>query len=774
MRLRAAWIAAIALVCVAPRPVRADDDDPLTGLSGARALEYAKELAAPGMKGRKTGFEGGRLIEEYLQSKLGELGLDPMDRDGIYLQNFTFGATQVEPPIGLTVGGEATVYGKDFVDLLYTGAGTVEGEVVFVGYGIRAKDRGWDDYEGVDVKGKVVLAIRGAPAARDAEFAQERQIGWKTALAADLGAAAFLICEGGTAIPGTIQEKFHRRALPALWVTSAVADRILVPRGRALAELKKSRDEGDPGRSFACGASAKVEVHGRFDPNAEGRNAMAGFHGRDPDVRGEVIIVGAHMDHLGVDANGRVFHGADDNASGSATLLHLAETLKKNRWRPKRTVVFVWFAGEEQGLVGSKHLVEDLPFPCTAIAAVLNMDMTGQGKPEIAIGGGEGYPALFAKARAFVPEPLRSTLKPFRVEGNSDHWPFYERGIPAFFALTQGEHPNYHQLGDVAENLKPECLEAAARVVGSMLVGLGEDPAPLVTGREVPSFVLREGSRVVEGPVCAKALADLLSAPKGAAVDRTALQAAGHAAVVLPVDDAGDSTVALARVREGARARPADAVLVTTSSELVNAARSGRTAIVARLHCARTAVAYPSVLATYRDLGVRWVAPFEPLPVLLGTPGSTAPAPTPEQRDAILDAAIAAKVIVDLTGLPKDALAPARARLGDRPATWRVTAPLAPDAAEAAKALAALRTALGPKTLLILSGGAEDPLLAQAALLGPEAEGLAPVLVVSEDTDRLEGLLAPASMDLAHPSGAARQRVRALFGGALAELLRRL
>lgn len=773
MRRRAAWTVALALSCLAVRPARAGDDGPLAGLTGARALAYAKEIAAPEMKGRKTGYEGGRLIEEYLQSKLGELGLDPMDRDGIYLQNFTFGATQVEPPIGLAVGGVETVYGKDFVDLLYTGAATVEGEVVFVGYGIRAKDRGWDDYDGVDVKGKVVLALRGAPASRDAEFAVERQIGWKSSLAADLGAAAFLVCEGTTAIPGTIQEKFHRPGLPALWVTSAVADGILAARCRTLGDLKRSRDAGDPGRSFACGTVAKVEVHGRFNPNAPGRNALAGFHGRDPDLRGEVIIVGAHMDHLGTDANGRVFPGADDNGSGSATLLLLAETLAKNGWKPKRTVVFTWFAGEEQGLVGSKHLVEDLPFPCTGIAAVINMDMTGQGKPEVSIGGGEGYPALYAKATGFVPEPYRSTLKPFRVEGNSDHWPFYERGIPAFFALTQGDHPNYHQVGDVPENLKPECLEAAARVVGSIVVGLGEDPAPLVTGREVGAFVLREGARVVEGPASAKAMGAVLDAPKGAVADRTSLQGAGHAAVVLAVDDTGDSSVALARVREAARARAADTVVVTTASDLVNAARGGRTAIVARMHCARTAVVFPAVLQTYRDLGIRWVAPFDRQAAAVGGQGGAVP-PAEAQRDAVLDAAIAAKVIVDLTGLPKDALAAARARLGDRPATLRVSGPLAVDAIEAGKALTALRTALGPNTLLVLSGGAEDPLLTQAALAAAEPDGLAPVLVASEDTDRLEGLLATASSDLADPNGASRKRVRALFGGAFAELLRRL
>src|SRR6185503_15223573 len=110
-----------------------------------------------------------------------------------------------------------------------------------------------------------------------------------------------------------------------------------------LADLRKGRDEGDPGRSFATGTKVRLEVHGRFAPEAEGRNALGGIPGRDPDLRNEVILVGAHMDYIGVDPTGQVFNGADDNASGTATLMMLAETLKKNRWKGKRTVVFAAF-----------------------------------------------------------------------------------------------------------------------------------------------------------------------------------------------------------------------------------------------------------------------------------------------------------------------------------------------------------------------------------------------------------------------------------------------
>ena len=761
-------VLAAALLAPTSRARAEDAEDPLAGLSGARALEFARELAADEMWGRKTGFGGGRKAETWMQSKLGELGLDPADPDGDYLDDFVFGSTEVVPPIALQVEGQDVRYGDDFVDLAYTGAAKAEAEVVFVGYGISAKDRGWDDYDGVDVKGKVVLAIRGAPTSREADFATERQIGWKSALAADRGAVAFLIAEGKDPVPGTIQEKFHRSTLPALWVASSVADRILEKRGRTLADLKTSRDGGDPGRSFGTGVSVRVEVNGRFHPKVLGHNAVAMMRGSDPDLRHEVVVVGAHLDHLGLDAAGRVFNGADDNASGSSSLLALAETLQRNRWRPKRTVVFAWFGAEEQGLVGSRSLARDPCFPHRAVVAMLNMDMTGQGKAEVNFGGGEAYPAQYALALSRLPEALRATTRPFRVDGNSDHWPFHERGVPAFFAHSAGDHPNYHKTTDDVENLKPECLEAVARVVGHALVALAEHEAPLATGREAAGYVLREGPRAVESPAVVQRLRDLVATTPASApaLDRAAFLAPGHAVVIVPVDERDDGLlVAWTRATAGLSARAKDVTLAQRASDLVNAARGGRTAVLPRVACAVAAAREPRVLSTLRDLGARWVEPF-----------ASAALPDVATRERVLDAAKAAGLVVDLTGLPGDALAAARARLGDHPVTYRVGAPLAADPAAAASALTDLRRALGPRAVVLVSGGAEAALLTPAAVAAPDDAALAPVAIVEADTARLEAALGVAPDELApyaDPESAPRARLRGWFGQALVDLFRR-
>ena len=775
---RLALLATLLSLGAATARVRADDDDPLRGLSGARALEFAKELSSDQMQGRRSGVSSGRRAEDWVVKLLGNMGVTPMDPDGLYVNAFSFGTSLVAPPIGLTVGEKAAEYGTDYVDLLYTGAGTVDAEVVFVGYGIAAPERGLDDYAGVDVKGKVALVLWGAPPARESEFTPERAIGYKSALAADRGAAAFLICEGANAVQGTIQDKNVRPNLPALWVRSALVDTILagpaptkppepgapavVP--KTLDSLKKELEAGTSSKSFATGTKVKVVVNAKYYANVEARNVIGGFNGADPDLRHEAIVVGAHLDHLGLDASGRVFNGADDNASGSSSLLMLLETLANNGWRPKRTVVFTWFAGEEQGLAGSKAMVADPVFVHKHIVAMLNMDMTGQGKPAVKLGGRDGYPALWNRMMKFVPAADLTVLNPFRVEENSDHWPFHERGIPAFFAVTDGDHPNYHQLGDDAVNLKPECLEAAARVVGRLLVGLAAIETPLHTGREAATYVLHEGARVVTGPASEKALAEMLARGGGVAADRTAFVDPGWSAVIVPVDERAPADGATwAKLEASIKRRVSEAVLIRTAGDLMGGPKAGRTAILPRYLCFDSARRSPMDFTALRAQGVRWIDPFDPAKPLADA-----------ERDAALAAAVAARMIVDLTGLPAAARGPARAALGAHPATLRVSAPLAADAKAAAAALEALRKALGPHTLVLLSGGAEVPVLSAEALAGAVDPASAPAAVVSEATAALEDLLASSSGELEDPRGALRLRVRSLFGGSIADLLRRL
>jgi hypothetical protein len=770
-------VAVAALATAARASCAAPAGDPLAGLSGARAKEIATELASDAMEGRKTGFPSGRRAEERVAALFREAGLRPAGDDGGWFHEFRFGTSDVAPPIGLSVGGVEIPYGAEgFVDLIHTGDGVARAEVVFVGYGISAPDRGWDDYADVDVTGKVVLALRGLPRAREGDFGEERAIGWKSSLAARRGAAGFLIAEGAGAVKGTIQERYHAAALPAAWVAETVADRILAPRGRTLAGLRRSRDDGDPGRSFGTGVAVRLEVHGRVLAEAVGRNVLGKVEGSDPALAREVVLLGAHLDHLGVDARGRVFNGADDNASGTAAVAHVAETLVRNGWAPRRTVVFCGFAAEEQGLEGSVALAKRGLVDGRVPVAMVNLDMAGLGTTRVALAGLESYPRLRERLRAGVGEEAWAGFGRGRAEPNSDHWPFLARGVPSVFAVTEGERPSYHRPEDDPEHLKPECLEAAARAVGRFVATLCDEPAPLLGREGLESRLLRESARLSWGPRATEALARW--AAPGGEDPREEAQTLGACGVVVDVSEDGDGpVVAIARLRalvdepkeaegprDGKDARGARGrwILVSSATDLGNALRGGRVAVLPRLVCPRSVAAFPGVLASFRALGYRLAAPF-----------SASSPPEDAHLDAVADAAAAAGVVVDATGLSEAALARMRARARDVRLLVRADAlPAGPDGDDA---LRRLRLAVGRPGVVVVPPTPAG--LLRAAVDGPEAAGdpRAAVLVASDDGDALAEMLKdvvaerPALREPDHPG---REALRSLLGDAWVSLLR--
>ena len=422
-------------------------------VSGARALETVKVLASDEFQGRKSGLESGKRAEEWMAEKLEKIGLEP-GNGGSYFHGFKAAVTEDGAKPTFVLNGKERKYLDDYVTLIYSGRGTVESEVVFVGHGV--------DYGGLDVKGKIVMAIRGGPVGEE-----QRYIGWKSSTAADRGAAGFILVEGDKAVPGTIQETYHRTDLPAIWISRKAADELLKP--KTLEQIKK-----DPGPYVVNGAKVRLEVHARLLRDQPMRNVVGIWPGRQAD---EYVVLGAHLDHVGVDGAGNVYNGADDNASGSSMLLEVARAIAASGKPFRRTLVFCWFAGEEQGLLGSWAFVKNPPVPLARIAVMLNTDMVGQGKPVMAVGGAEVYPDD-AERIGFDVEGF--TWEAFRSQSNSDHYPFQASGVPAFFMHTKGPHPNYHQPGDDWANIKVELLETAGRYVRRLAERAAEADGPFL------------------------------------------------------------------------------------------------------------------------------------------------------------------------------------------------------------------------------------------------------------------------------------------------------
>lgn len=755
MRRTITALALLLALCRLPAPATAGDEDlaeALEGLSGDAVLQMVKELAADGMKGRRTGFEGGTRVENWMIERFSEYGLHPADAGGGYIEPFTFMATKVTKPIVFRVGEASLSRVEDYVELTQTGGGeALDAEVVFCGYGIERPDLGWDDYAKAEVKGKVVMAYRGAPPGREEELREERFIGYKSAKALEKGAKGFLLVEKEKAQGGTIIQRYARKDIPGLWISEATANLLLQPRSEKLKELKKRMDTEGGGLSLVTGSKVTLKVEVDWRPRAKGHNVLGAIRGRDPDLVEEVVLVGAHIDHLGVGPDGTVFNGADDNASGTAVLTHLADVLTRNRWRPKRTIVFCGFGAEEQGLVGSNTLAGRYPFP-GRVVCMLNMDMVGQGEPKVVLGGGGAYPAMEKRLRAALPEALEATtlFRP-RSGPGSDQWPFYERGVPAFFVATKGPHPNYHTPEDDAANIKPACLEAAARTVGALIVRLGAHPEPLTDPMALPTYLLHEG------PTFGRAgLLDV----QGSEMIWHIISALDADVPVLTVGDDEDPAAQWKQLEELTKEKEGRHVLVRRVRDIQQAWRHGKKAVLPRLLCNHSVHDDPAVIAGYARLGYRWLAPW----------ASTT-------DEVVLDAgkaAAIAKACRDagvLVELPSDE--DLRRHVLDALGSWPSVRPAAlPPEGQA-------WPAIGPDTLLLLS--AQDA----AGLLGEDAGASQRVLWSGTTGDHtnieaaaVTGRLAtwgakqPAGWDL--PGSSQRKAIRAALGGRLVEWLRRL
>ena len=473
-------------------------------VDGARALETVKVLASDAFEGRKSGLDSGRRAEEWMAERLDALGLKKWN-GFTYFHEFKGSVTEESgaPPRFEVSGGPGAdrtgVFLEDYVTLIYSGKGVVAAPAVFAGYGI-VNDRR-NDYAGIDPKGKVVVAVRGAPPG----FTEERYIGYKSALAADLGAVGFLLVEGDTAVPGTIQEEYHREHLPAAWLSRPAADDLFARAERPNLETLKTKLEAGEMQSFPLdGVTVRLEIHARLLRDKPMRNVVGVWPG--DGTTQEYVVLGAHLDHVGVDAAGNVYNGADDNASGSAMLLEVARAIAAKGERFPRTILFVWFAAEEQGLSGSWAFVKNPPVPLEKIAVMVNTDMVGQGKPVMAVGGAEVYPRDAHWLGGLKAEGFET--KPFRSQPNSDHYPFQTSGVPAFFVHTEGPHPNYHQPGDDVENIKPELLETAGRFVRALAVRAATADAPFVRERRHAEYLWHakagtaSGARRATRPPC--------------------------------------------------------------------------------------------------------------------------------------------------------------------------------------------------------------------------------------------------------------------------------
>ncbi len=504
-------------------------------------------LASDALAGRGVGHAGNDLAARYLAAMLEAADLSPLDAGGflrpLQLETPSLGRGTLFSHRGPTTGGQAVVLGAgdEFQPLPTSPPGRAAGELAFAGFAIVAPGLGYDDLAGLDLAGRVVVAFDRTPTdgqGLDPLGEAPGELGSARAKAMAVharGAVALLLVPPAgdrrlpqlektwrTPAPSPPRPVHHARhvlPLPVARISGDLARALLAGAGgpsldrlqaAAVARARGEAPRNGTPLSFAVpGHTAEVVVDITRAP-VPAVNVIGQLEGTDAVVRDAFVLVGAHFDHDGTDARGRVMNGADDNASGVAGVLEIAEAfarLAESGRRPRRTVVFALWNAEEHGLLGSQEFADELAANGRRAAAVLNLDMIGRdehvpagdrrfqgldptpasrNRNTLHLLGHTYSPQLLAIAREENAETrltLRTTLDagPHRLVRRSDHWPFLQARTPALFFFT-GLHPEYHTPDDDVERLNVEKMTRIVRLAYRVAWRVADAPAP-------PAFV---------------------------------------------------------------------------------------------------------------------------------------------------------------------------------------------------------------------------------------------------------------------------------------------
>jgi Zn-dependent M28 family amino/carboxypeptidase len=481
-------------------------------ITAKQMSEYLYFIASDEMEGRDTPSRGLDTTAKFIALNLTRWGFKPAGDDGTFFQKIALHRDAVDPQgTKLNIGGKDFVYGDDFFRL--GGSGTASGTVVFAGDGWLVKSKNIDAYAGVDVSGKiVVLYTEGNPGFRTltplpkgvtaADLKPEgRGTDWADPVtyARQKGAAGIILIgspqaqtnweqvKGFSSRGATYPEKLragsagNQNTLPVMIVSSATGDAILAGESGT----RSSTTAFAINKTVTLAAAAKSQTLWT-------QNVVAVWEGSDPLLKSEMVAIGAHYDHLGTNPNlkgdDKIYNGADDDGSGTAAVLSMAEALAKSPKRPKRSVLLVWHCGEEKGLWGSEYFTKFPTVDISKVVAQLNIDMIGRSRkaddtnPKNKDLSGEN--AIYVIGSEMMSSTLGTVVKttndtflkltydyryddtkdPNRFFFRSDHFNYALRGIPITFWFD-GVHEDYHQVGDEPQKIDYNKMQNVGRTI---------------------------------------------------------------------------------------------------------------------------------------------------------------------------------------------------------------------------------------------------------------------------------------------------------------------
>lgn len=500
--------------------------------SAQRLREHVTYLASDALEGRRTGTAGANDAAHYIAGEFSQIGLRPAfqtirnprnrgEARSNYRQKFPYIAgvklgagNELSFAAEMSAAGTSLRAGEDWSPVGFSPNARVEKkQALFVGYGITAPELNHDDYAGGKASGKIAVAFSGtpdndSPHDRYARYKDER---WKAIAAQNAGATALVLIVRAEKFRDSHLSRMRydnsagASALPVVAISRDAAQLIL---GQPIAELEALARSGNASTTRDSFLAISTDL---VREETAAFNIIGVLDGTDPLLKKEAIVIGAHYDHLGLGGEGSlvpgqiaIHHGADDNASGVAGLLELARGFRAQRVRPKRTIIFIAFSGEEEGLLGSNYYVNNPVMPLANTVAMINLDMIGRAKDRKLVVGGVGtaqeWRPLFGDAQLALStvvdasNPAAHALPnmPMVVGANgnkvvssksaeqliltlnedgfgpSDHSSFYAKQIPVLFFWT-GTHNDYHKPSDTAEKINYEdevkILQLVARIV---------------------------------------------------------------------------------------------------------------------------------------------------------------------------------------------------------------------------------------------------------------------------------------------------------------------
>jgi hypothetical protein len=484
-------------------------------------------LASDRLEGRGVGTEGLDLAADYIATRFESLGLKPLPGLNGYFQPFDIvTAESISPATSLSAGDSNFEVKKDFIPASFSAEKEFAGPVVFAGYGITNKEEKYDDYAGLDVKGKIVLMLRFEPHdpttgksrwAND-EYTEHSHLNVKAANAQAHGAAAILLVNppkyhftAGDPLMTFARQPSDTLSIPFVQVTQKTANELLKSAGAEnLTALQDHLDETLKPESFDLKG---VDVKGKVAINRTRKtvkNVVAYLPGVGPHAD-EYVVIGAHYDHLGWGGPGSlmnapaifrplpsahptttrraanphapttraIHHGADDNASGTTTVLELARIFahRQKSAPPSRSIIFCSFTAEEEGLIGSARWVNHPPVDLKKIVAMLNLDMVGRIRKNLLYVGGGGTASPFHELLKKADEDSPLEFKSFGEGGlgPSDHMSFALKKVPVIF-LFSGNHEDYHRPTDTADKINFDGMVDVVKMSTELIEGLEQMP----------------------------------------------------------------------------------------------------------------------------------------------------------------------------------------------------------------------------------------------------------------------------------------------------------